>query len=325
MDKRLEQIKEGAGLEESRINEELIEFLKKHSDKFTFAILIVAVLIVGNRWLHQYRIKAENRAWDAYSAAAAVGPESLVKVAEDYSSRPGLHIQALLDAADMYMDSIRIGLKVHVAMTVRQNPNLVMGDTLKPEDELTPEESKSLLEEADSLYKQAYEFASGKEGMEQRAVAALFGRAAVAEQKKDWEQARSFYKQVMELAEKDLPGEVEWAQMRLDTLDDLKKVTPPIVVEKPAANPPAAGEDNGAASLETLQGAVQRAIAEQKAAEQNKNDNNENKPADNPGNENKNTESSGSDAGSDNSGNGADGGNGGGSGGSGGDGGGGSP
>ncbi|MCK4871705.1 MAG: hypothetical protein KAS72_03165 [Phycisphaerales bacterium] len=245
MDKRLEQIKEGAGLDESRLNEELIEFLKKHNDKFFLVILIAALGILGHRYWHQYQIGVENDAWAAYEEALVVGrPEALLQVAADHDGRPGLAIQALTDAADLYMQAVGLGLTVQATAAVNQNPGLVYGamfgqdqeNQLTEADELSDEERDGLLTEADDLYARIIEMAGDNAGMRVRALGGWFGRAAVAEARDDPEQATRCYKEIVDGAGEyvALAGR---AERRIGDLDGLSRV-PRLVEPEPLPETP---------------------------------------------------------------------------------------
>ncbi len=237
MDKRLDQIKEGAGLEESRINEELVEFLKKHSDKFTLVILIAAIAIVGQKWLHQYQVNARNEAWAEYSEAAIIGPQNLVDVARKHDGRPGLRLQALIDAADMYLDFVRLDLKEVVAINAMTQPGAIWNTQYTEADKLNADERTAYLDAADGLYEQVIDAAGSDESKRLYVISGLFGRAAVAEEKQELDVARDFYEQAKAQAAELFPVLGAQADLRLASLAELASVVMPIV--EPALELPA--------------------------------------------------------------------------------------
>lgn len=228
MDKRLDQIKEGAGLEESRINEELVEFLKRHSDKFTLLILIAAIGIVGQKWWHNYQISAENDAWAEYTAAAELGPQNLVEVANRYDGRVGLRLQALLDAADQYLDFVRLDLTEVAAMDALARPGAIFQNEYGEEERLTDEQRDEYLQAAEDLYSQVVGLAGSDPAKRLYVIQGLFGQAAVAEERREYDAARALYEQVIAQAEGLYPMHVELAQRRMETLDTLDDVVLPI-------------------------------------------------------------------------------------------------
>lgn len=248
MDKRLDQIKEGAGLEESRINEELVEFLKKHSDKFTLIILLVAVGIVGQKWWHSYQINAENDAWADYTTAAELGPQNLIEVANKYDGRVGLRLQALLDAADQYLNFVRLGLAEVAAMDAMNRPEVLWQGETAEQDRLTDEQRAEYLAAADELYARVVELAGADPARRLFVIEGLYGRAAVAEEKREFETSAGFYGEVKAQAEGLYPLHVQLAQQRLETLESLHDVVLPVPAPSqprlPDLNLPGGGTDD---------------------------------------------------------------------------------
>jgi hypothetical protein len=237
VDKRLDQIKEGAGLEESRINEELVEFLKKHSDKFTLVILIAAIAIVGQKWLHQYQVGARNDAWAEYSEAAIIGPQNLVDVARKHDGRPGLRLQALSDAADMYLDFVRLDLKEVVAINAMTQPGAIWSTQYTEADKLNADEREAYLKAADDLYAQVIDEAGADESKRLFVLSGLFGRAAVAEERGEVAVAEDLYERIKAEAGDLFPVLAAQAELRLASVGDLSSVVMPIV--EPAVELPA--------------------------------------------------------------------------------------
>ena len=69
MDERQQQIKAGAGLEESRINQDLIDFLQKWGSWILMALAVAALAYAGLQWLERQRVEKKSL-WRASSAAS---------------------------------------------------------------------------------------------------------------------------------------------------------------------------------------------------------------------------------------------------------------
>lgn len=240
MDRRLGEIKEGAGLEESRLNLELIEFLKRHSDKFFLVIIAGALLILGQRYWHQVVIDAEDSAWTSYNEAQLVGAERLEELAMtkpglldgfaySYDDRFGLRMSALLDAGDEYLEAVTLGVKPHVLMPLRQNP-FGFGD-IADEDRLDDESRAATIGKAESAYNDVLEVAGEDEARLLYRIQAWYGLAASAEARKDLDTARNYYQLVIDNAGP-FEGQISLAENRIETLESV--LTAPRIVEAPA-------------------------------------------------------------------------------------------
>ncbi|HVZ93431.1 MAG TPA: tetratricopeptide repeat protein, partial [Phycisphaerales bacterium] len=96
MEDRQKQIQVGAGLQESRLNADLIQFLQKYGTPILMVVLVIVLGYVG--WSKYNRWQAERRdeAFAAYQAARggvgadgtlAGSPDNLLKVAEERRGR----------------------------------------------------------------------------------------------------------------------------------------------------------------------------------------------------------------------------------------------
>jgi hypothetical protein len=182
------QIREQAGLDESRVNEELIDFLRKWGTPILLVIALVSVAYAANS--HWKRRGAE-RVEEGFAELSAVGgsptpsPESLRRIAEDYEGVKAVGILARLQAADIYLNTLRTGLKPGV--TPR-------GDgTRDPADAITEEERALYLNQARELYQKVVEESAGQPGRETLHLNGLYGLAAVEECAGRFEQAREVY------------------------------------------------------------------------------------------------------------------------------------
>lgn len=192
---RQRQIREGAGLDESRINQDFLDFVNKWG---TWILLILAIglgIYVVDQRLEGSRMKRVDTAFATLDEARQQGatPERLVAIASDFRKIPGVAHSARLAAADTYMRSLRTGLQPGVTLEEGQEP--------VPEDLLAEDDRSFMLDQAERLYAQVLEGASGNDGMALHAANALFGLAAVAETRGDLERAAARYREVGELSE----------------------------------------------------------------------------------------------------------------------------
>lgn len=216
------QIRERAGLEEARLNQDFIAFVTKWSTP----LLVVIALIVGGNFLYaQYAKRQEEKttlAFDQLAAAAAVAnpsPESLRKVAEEFAGVGSVAELARLKAGDAYMRAVMRGVK--------PGSDLNQDGTLKvATDEMTAEDRASFLDSANEQYKLVAEATSGRRGKEILHVGALFGLAGVAESRGDAPAAKALYEQIQSITSgtTDLKAFSKLAGTRIEDLNSILAV-----------------------------------------------------------------------------------------------------
>ena len=226
MEERQTQIREGAGLEESRLNVEFIEWLRKWS---TPLIVILAVIAAGfflYRRIEQSRIAHESRAFVEYTQAASganPSPEALKSIAVEYEGVGSVPELARLRAADVYMKAVRLGLRL--AVNTEPGPNSDLNEDGTPknvEDLLTPEDRTRYLNEAQTLYRRVYDDVGADVSRALVKVDATFGLAAVAESKGDFDLAGRLYEEIERLADsRGLTPQRNLAKARRETLSEL--------------------------------------------------------------------------------------------------------
>ncbi|QOJ00323.1 MAG: hypothetical protein HRU70_07400 [Phycisphaeraceae bacterium] len=213
-----QQLREGAGQVESRLNEDFINFLRKASWPLTLALLAV----VGGFYVYQQFTKAKtaevNRAFDDLQAAQGRGnpnPDALVAVADDFKSIRGVPHLARLEAADAYLRAV--ARKAALGATI--GPDGVV----KPEEALTTELRTQYLTKAKALYEAVYNATSRDDRQSIHAINAAFGLAEVAETSGDFGDAALHYDQALAAATKaGFDRLVRIAKARKDSLDALK-------------------------------------------------------------------------------------------------------
>lgn len=221
IDDRQSQIKEGAGLEESRLNVEFIDWLRKWSTPLLIVIAIAALgYVLYNRY-QQAKITKVNEAFaslEEASASANPSPFSLIDVAEKFDGVRAVPVLARLRAADAYLAAVRRGL----------DPGAQLDDQGQPrsESDLMDERERAVnLDEAARLYQQVLDESRGTPGFDIHAISAAYGLAAVAESRGDMAGAKSAYERVAELANTTgFPDHARIAQERLTELDSRARV-----------------------------------------------------------------------------------------------------
>lgn len=187
MDERQTHIVEGAGLEESRINEDLIAFL----NKWSFPVLLVVAVISGGYYLkntyQQRKIARRDQAFaqlGAVEASQAPSVYSLTEIANQFEGVGSVAELARLKAADLHLDAARTGI-----------------DPADGTTELSDDDRAFHLKEAEGLYRGVLDAVADDPDRVLIAVNAAFGLGAVAETRDDTDAARSAYERARSLAD----------------------------------------------------------------------------------------------------------------------------
>lgn len=217
MEERQQKIREGAGLEESRLNTEFIDWLRKYS---TPLLLVVAIGAGGyalyNRYKKDKAEKMDQATVELESALNSASPTNLIAVASDNASRGAVPLLAKLAAADLSLDAFRTGVPAGVILG--QNGELPEGVKM-----LTEDERQAQLTKASELYQSVVDGADSTLGQQLAAVNATMGLSAVAECKGDFDKARQTYTAAGERAKKiGMTDIAALAQKRIDSLDSIK-------------------------------------------------------------------------------------------------------
>lgn len=152
-------LKEGAGLEESRLNREFIDFLQVWGPR---VLMVIAAIALGYFLYGKYRLSQEAALARAFSeldaAVVARNPTSLIRVAEEQSGKAAVPLLARLAAADLYLESSRTGVPAGIQLD--QAGALPEGTSF-----LTEEEKKSQLGKAAAEYETVLAAAGTSDGM----------------------------------------------------------------------------------------------------------------------------------------------------------------
>lgn len=211
MDERQAKIKEGAGLEESRLNTDFIDFMQKWSTP----VLVVMAVAFGAYYLMQRRSVAQvervNTAFLEYElvrTADAPSPTSLIQIAEDFADVKGVAVMARLRAADLLMQEALGG----AVLGAQLNSD---GEVEDESARLNEEEIANRMDDAQEQYRLVLDRSGATPGEAQHAIGAAFGLAAVAETKGDLEAAKGYYERIIEIGTAvDYPQPVNIAENR---------------------------------------------------------------------------------------------------------------
>lgn len=231
MDERQQQIRERAGLEESRLNQDFIDWLRKWSPWILGVCAVAAVGYAGwNRYQQAQELKTEAAftELEAVRASANPSPESLLEVADAHTVG-AVPILARLAAADAFMDSVRRGVRAGASV----NPD---GTLANADDELKADEREQLLSRAAEQYQWVVDRTSADSSQAVHTIGGLYGLAAVAECRAKFDEAKGLYQRIIDLSEQvGFAPHAQVAKDRLAGLDALAKLDPaPLQAQVPA-------------------------------------------------------------------------------------------
>lgn len=207
MDQRQTKIVEGAGLEESRLNTDFIDWLRKWGSPIMFAVAIIAGAYAAYSWWQRAQAKAFDEAHLQWQAAAASGaPDNLLRVARENSKRGAVPILATLDAADIYLAA---GIR---AIAPGGSP-----DT--PTDALSDEDARKQFELARDLYNDALAIIGTQPKNNIHRFNAQFGLAAALASLGQTQDAERIYNEIIAAAPNaGFPGFAAQAEMQVKWL-----------------------------------------------------------------------------------------------------------
>lgn len=229
MDDRQQQIRERAGLEESRLNQEFIDWLRKWGTPILFvSALAAAGFALNQRWEKAKAEKVDNAFIELGNANQGENPspDALTAVATEYDGVRSVGLLARLDAADAYLSAVQRGLKLGATLkpAASGRPD---GTLENADDALKPELKTSYLDQAGRLYQAVYEKSMGQPAKMLLSLNALYGLAAVAEGQGNFDAAKGWYEKIEQLTDHTpYSMHVEIAKARIAKLGDLAKLAP---------------------------------------------------------------------------------------------------
>lgn len=221
-DKRLKNVHQ-ADLTESRVNDDFVYWLKTWGSNILIVLLLIAAGYMGYNWWEQKREQARDDAWSEVNGAAL--PEALIEVAQKHEGKDSVSIFAELVAADRYADALMKGKRFDREATATDAA-------------ITPELRAEWQKKADDLYANVAKASANPTDMGKRMfyVSALFGRAAMAEDRGDVKSAQQYLEGVAAAVKgTDQAGLGDVATKRIATLSDVS--TPIVFASRPAPLP----------------------------------------------------------------------------------------
>jgi hypothetical protein len=206
---RLGQV-EQTDLNESRVNEEFVDWLKKWGNGILLAVLLVALAGVGWQWLERSANERRTAAWNGLTSAQL--PSSLQDIAVEAEGVDSVSLLALMSAADKYLTSIQSGTRFD-------------REAGSPDFKLDAETRTAFLDSADALYGEVitkvgddYKTTFAKKLF---VISALFGKAAIAESRGKIDDGKALLALIAEIAEPEYPQLATQAGQRSDSMDVL--------------------------------------------------------------------------------------------------------
>lgn len=188
-------------------------FWDRYGNSILVVVSLAAITFAGWSWWRRSQIEAREQALS--QLATATSPEAMIGLGDDYiTSRPGVALTSYLHAGDLSLFEVI--------------------DLTK-----TEEERARALANAKSAFDKALAASADQPIFR---VNALLGAAAVAENERDFDKAKSHYEEVLSLAEASSLGlHAAKAQARLDLLPELSQPVTLLPDPGPAAGAEGAG------------------------------------------------------------------------------------
>lgn len=194
MEDRQRQIKEGAGLEESRLNKEFIEMLSKWGPYFFIGVAILAGGYALYQKYERDQATARDTAYVSLNAASiAQNPDTLAEIARE-SSGTAIPLISAMAAADIHLSAARTGIPI--GEKLGQDGKLPEGKAF-----LTDEQRAQELAKAEELYKLVVGKGNGSAGQESFVISSLTGLASISEDRGKVDEATNYYNQAIAKAE----------------------------------------------------------------------------------------------------------------------------
>ncbi|MEM9372311.1 MAG: hypothetical protein AAGA55_01590 [Planctomycetota bacterium] len=197
MDDRQTQIRSGAGLEESRLNEEFIDFLKKWSTPVLWLIVIIGAAWWGLRYLEQQRVAERDNAFASLNEALSGGnpsPSSLRTIADTFDGVGSVSELALLQAVDIYLRAAISGVEPGAEI------DPVTGLATNEADVLDASQVTSYLGQALEISRGVADATAGVAGKELLSYQAFMRLAAAQEGLASIDEAKSSYERAADAA-----------------------------------------------------------------------------------------------------------------------------
>lgn len=214
MEERQTKITEGAGLEESRLNREFIDWLSRWSTPILLLVIVVAGGYILYQRIQQGRLETLNQAFIEFEAAAGTAspnPRALEDIAQTYRGIRSVPHLANLAAADEYLRAARLG--------AAPGAQIMPDGTIAAADQLTEEQRNRYLADAERLYTSTFQATEADSTKALIAISAAYGIAAVREFQGRIDDARAQYERIAALADRTgYASHITLARQRIENL-----------------------------------------------------------------------------------------------------------
>lgn len=197
MDDRQTQIRQGAGLEESRINTDFIDFLNKWSSPVLIGLGLIGLGWAGLRYLDRKKTEKIDGGFAAYSDVVSgtnPSPASLRNIATEFDGVRSVPELALLDTVDIYLRAAIAGVEPGAEI------DPVNGLPRQETDRLDEARTISYLQQARDLSQQVIAATSEDEGKRLLTIHAMMRLAAAQEGLGASTEAKSTYASIVSMA-----------------------------------------------------------------------------------------------------------------------------
>lgn len=196
------------------------QWWSQYGNTVLIAIIIVAGGITAYNLYNARTEQQHDQAWGDLMAANT--PEAYAQVAETHAN-PVVQSLAHLRGADLYRRrAIGRYPATDAVDEVAADESAQATDTGETDEAGEQPDATEDLAQAAALYRRVLEQNAAALPAVYR-VNALLGLAAVAESQKQWDEARGYYDQAIELADQQLPQLAEQARDRRELLDELRR------------------------------------------------------------------------------------------------------
>lgn len=229
MDDRKLDIKQGAGLEEARVNQEFVDFLRKWSVPALWLVVAVSGAAWGWQWWQRQQDAKVNGAFAALASNVenvdSPSPAALRALAAEHEGVGSVSLLARLRLGDVYLAAVRRGLAAGAEVTRDGKPVL--------ETDVLDEAGRTqYLDDAAAQYRAVLEQTKADPARALIALNAVFGLAAVAECRGEFDEAARQYDEAAALATASgLVGLDVVANERKSSLESLKSLPPVLETE----------------------------------------------------------------------------------------------
>jgi hypothetical protein len=242
MDERQTKIIEGAGLEDSRVNQEFIDLLKKWYQPVMVLVLILAGAYAGVNYLKTWRVQKLDAAFASFNEASSdARPEAMLEVAQRHEGRGTVAALSRITAADLYLSAAQLGVRPGTEGTLE-------------EDRLDDSQAAEMLARAGELYAEVYNDTRSADGQELLALGARWGMVAVALSNREFDEASAGLNEIIAIAdEQGFDTLARDARELLEQLPELRSLPQPVEDAPPAPeeNAPEAAPGEGAPAPES--------------------------------------------------------------------------